>query len=144
MIRNMKNYTPRLEQLEKVFRKPPPVVLRMPDGKLFAISPFAGEDTLSFLSRLWSDPLSPEAAFMANNAAILQQPGHAIEILEGMLRFKRDLLLRPIEPSGSAEDGFSVWEQAGLTAPLTEQQLDQLRAEEEHYARLRAEQQGQK
>jgi hypothetical protein len=134
----MKDYTSRLDKLEKAFRKTPSVVLLMPDGKTVEILPLPRETTLQFMLRLGDNPISSEAALIANNRAILQQPGHLIELVGGALRFKRALLLGH-GGECPAEHG-SAWEQAGLPAPLTEQQLDRLRGEEEKYASMRDQQ----
>ena len=138
----MKDYTSRLDKIEKAFRKTPPVVLLMPDGKTVEIRPLPRETTLQFIMRLGDNPISSEAALIANNRAILQQPGHLIEVIEGALRFKRDLLLGRTEADECLADHRRDWEVAGLPAPLTEQQFEKLRAEEEKYARLRDQQQG--
>jgi hypothetical protein len=137
----MKDHKSRLDKIEKVLGKTPPVVLLMPGGKTVEIRPLPGETTLQFTMRLWNSPISSEAALIANNRAILQQPGHLIEVIVGALRFKRALLLGRVGPDECPAEPRSAWEQAGLPTPLTEQQFEKLRAEEEKYTRLSDQQQ---
>jgi hypothetical protein len=88
----------RLTALEQFFASAPPIRLLKSDGRVEEIRPSANEDQLDFLSRLADSPLSREAELICHAVAILDQPGHQIEFVKGMLEHRRDVLRGKITP----------------------------------------------
>lgn len=75
----------RLTTLEQFFASVPPIRLLMSDGRVEEIQPLAHEDALDFILRLANSPLSREAELICNAVAILEQPGHLVEVVQGFL-----------------------------------------------------------
>jgi hypothetical protein len=80
-----------------MYALPPPIRLLMSDGRVEEIQ-VPDEDDLAFIRRVSHSPLSREADLICDAVGILQQPGHLIEMLQGMLPHSRDIMRGAITP----------------------------------------------
>lgn len=112
----------RLSALEQIFALPPPVQVRMSDGRLEEI---AVTDTraLAFVLRILGNPVSREAQLICDAVAVLQQPGRLIELLQGIMENPRQILHGEITPD-VVQLGLCTLDQYCGIQPQTEEDLE--------------------
>jgi hypothetical protein len=129
----------RLRALERKLKRADAIIVQKPNGAIVTIQPRAGETILDCITRLIKNPLSAESRDLAHATEYLRPESHLLEVIGPMIAYYRDILTGRIEVDNDLEPSedpprLEPWQECGLIAPPSEQELARFRQEEAQHA----------